>query len=106
MTTLSFSPTDIVLVVIFTSGLMAGVLSYLMVPSPKRELQHCLKSILFGILFALVSNLLIHFAFEETINGVPSELKTLFLWCVSFLPAFIMALAYGMFSRRYANFEL
>lgn len=105
MNSLHLTQSDLLLFIIATSGVLAGLLSYLMLPSRKREAQHCIKSILFGILFALFANLVLHFGFRNVVEGVPSELKCLFLWCVSFLPAFLMALAYGVFSRRYGKFE-
>lgn len=102
---LQITQTDVLLLIIISSGMLAGILAYLMVPAQKKEMQNCIKSMLFGIVFSLLSLLLVHFALYDFVNGVPSELQTLFLWCVSFMPAFLLALAYGLVARRHETLE-
>ncbi|NUY80760.1 hypothetical protein HUK80_07645 [Flavobacterium sp. MAH-1] len=105
MKTLYFTQTDILLAIIATSGVLAGILAYLIIPCLKRESQHCIKSVLFGIMFALLSNLTVHFVFGNAVKDVPSELQLLFLWCTTFFPAFLLTLAYDLMARRYENLD-
>jgi len=106
MKVLLLTETDLLIGIIATSGLLAGLLAYLMVPSLKRERQNCIKSMLFGIVFSLVSYMLVHALVPQIVYGVPQELHALFSWCVSFLPALLMSLTYGVVVRRKGNFEI
>jgi uncharacterized membrane protein YeaQ/YmgE (transglycosylase-associated protein family) len=101
MKILTITPIDILLLITVTSGLLAGLLAYLMVPSSKRESQECIKSMLFGIVFALISSFGIQTLFEKRIAGIPPEIHDLFLWCASFLPAFVLSIVYAVIARKH-----
>ncbi len=102
---LQITNTDALLLIILSSGMLAGILAYLMVPSHTKEMQNCVKSMLFGIVFSLMSLMIVHFAMADFVNGVPGELQTLFLWCLAFMPAFLLALAYGLVARRHGTLD-
>jgi|GEM_PF-3348118 len=106
MNFLHFTETDVLLAVIITSGVLAGLFAYLMIPSLNRGRQNCIKSMLFGIIFSLFSYLLVHVLFSPIMRGVPGELHTLFSWCVSFLPALLLSISYGWLVRRQRDSRL
>jgi len=96
---------DLLILIVCTSGLLAGLFAYLMLPSTKRERQNCIISMLFGIIFSLASITMAHIFFPNIIHGVPEELTTLFLWCVSFLPSLLLSIGYGIFVRKQGQLE-
>lgn len=106
MNFLHLTETDVLLTIIATSGVLAGLFAYLMLPSVKRGRQHCIKSMLFGIVFSLFSYMVVHTLFAHIMRGVPGELHALFSWCVSFLPALLLSITYGLVVRRPKNVEL
>jgi uncharacterized membrane protein YeaQ/YmgE (transglycosylase-associated protein family) len=91
---------DILLIVVITSGLLAGLMAYLMLPSFKRESEKCIKSMLIGIIFSLVVTSMIQLFLVNVIQGVPPEIYELFLWCAAFVPTLMLSLGYGLLSRR------
>ncbi|RYZ79396.1 MAG: hypothetical protein EOP06_27285 [Proteobacteria bacterium] len=95
----TITETDILLLTIITSGIFAGWLSYLMTTRESFQAQNCIKSMLFGILFSLISTISIHALYGKFLLGIPSELQNLFYWCVSFLPAFVISLTYAVVTR-------
>lgn len=97
--------TDLIIAIVITSGLLAGLFAYLMLPSLKKERQNCIISMLFGIIFSLASITAVHVFFPNIVNGVPTELSTLFLWCLSFLPSLVLSLIYGVFVRKQSHLE-
>ncbi|MBD3583691.1 hypothetical protein [Flavobacterium selenitireducens] len=105
MNFLHLTETDVLLAIITTSGVLAGLFAYLMLPSVKRGRQNCIKSMLFGIIFSLVSYMLVHALFDHIMRGVPVELRGLFSWCVSFLPALLLSITYGLVVRRQGKVE-
>ncbi|RZJ64446.1 MAG: hypothetical protein EOO50_15585 [Flavobacterium sp.] len=98
---LMFSQIDFFIAIIISSGIIAGWISYMTVsPLQQRHLSNNIKSMLFGIVFALVSGIFVHVIYGNSLNGIPGKLESIFVWCATFLPALIMSVAYNFLRRK------
>lgn len=98
---LMFSTTDFFITIVITSGIVAGWIAYMTVsPTMHRHFSNCIKSMLFGIVFALVSGIFIHVVYGNSLPGIPGKLEGVFVWCATFLPALILSVAYNFVRRK------